>query len=472
MTNINWNDVEKWNKDYVLKCFTTEEEYGTTFIERTEGDYLITPEGDRLLDFCNQLFCVNAGQNVPEVQETIREATERYGFLWDVYTTDYKAETAKILCEDIPGLNKWAKKVRFTLGGGDSVETAITIARLVSGKSMIATREHAYHGVTGNAVSCTRMAPSRNHASFANEPTKQVAGTDFGGTFCCPAPHCYRCSLGHTYPACKGALPGGVLPCVYQTEQTLLGHNLDRVAALITEPAHGAGTIMPPMEYLPQIQEMVRRLNIIWIVDEVLMGFGRLGEWMGHQYYGDIEPDMITIAKGLTSSAMPTGAVILGDKIASYMENIRWNHVSTFSGHPLAMAAAKANLQYMLKNDVPGQCKQAGEYFTAKLHELEEKHPTIGLVAGAGMFYQVELVKNRETREPFIPVDRFTSFTGDCSDYPVKIVGAKCAEKGVLLTGFAPNTLRIGASCTVSNADMDKAIDALDYALDYLDTLI
>ncbi len=473
--NIDWKQIEDWNMKYVIKCFCTEEEYGTTFVERTEGDYLIDKDGNKWLDFCNQLYCVNGGQNIPEVQEAIREATERYGFLWDTYTTDYKAEAAKVLMEDILHADQpdsWAGQVRFTLGGGDSVEVASMIARLVTGKPMIATREHAYHGVSTGAVSFTRMYPSRNHFSDASDKTKQVAGADFQGSFLCPAPFCYRCPLGHTYPECKCAYADGTLPCVKQTEQIIVGHSLDRVAAIITEPAYGAGTIMPPKEYLPQIQAMKNRLGILWIMDEVLMGFGRLGTWFGHQYYGEeIKPDIMTIAKGITSSAMPVGAVVVSKEIAEVFRHERWNHVSTFSGHPLGMAAAAANMKYLIKNDVPAQCAKSGEYFRAELLALQEKHKTVGLVAGAGMFWQVELVKNKETKEAFIPSDRFYAFEGDQDILPTHIIGGKCAEKGVILTGFAPNTLRIGASCTVSKADMDKAIDAMDYALTYLDTL-
>lgn len=215
-----------------------------------------------------------------------------------------------------------------------------------------------------------------------------------------------------------------------------------------------------------------RRLGILWIVDEVLMGFGRLGTWFGHQKYGkDLKPDIMTVAKGITSSQIPCGAVIVNKEIADFMDAMRWNHVSTFAGHPIALAAAQGNLEYMIENNIPEMARKAGEYFGDKLKELEEKHKTVGLVAGAGMFWQVELVKNKETKEPFIPADRYTGFAGDQSKNPTVIVLGKCLEKGVLLGGFVPNTLRIGASLTVSKADMDKAVDALDYALTFLDSL-
>jgi taurine--2-oxoglutarate transaminase len=158
---------------------------------------------------------------------------------------------------------------------------------------------------------------------------------------------------------------------------------------------------------------MARRLGILWIVDEVLMGFGRLGTWFGHQKYGkELKPDIMCMAKGLSSSQIPCGAVLVSKKIADFMDTMRWNHVSTFAGHPIAMVAAQANLEYMIENNIPEMSRKAGEYFGAALTELEKKHRTIGLVKGAGMFWQVELVKNRATREPFVPADRYTAFAG------------------------------------------------------------
>lgn len=472
MTNIDWNKIQEWDKKYIMKALFAEDEWNPMFIEHTEGDYLIDKDGTAWLDMCNQLYCVNAGQNVPEIQEAIREATKRYGFLWDEYVTDYKAEAAKLLIEDVlheKAGAKWAKKVRFTLGGGDSVEIASMLARLYTGKSLIATRVYGYHGVSAGALSCTRLNPSRNSEAQASGATKPLAGADYQGTYAVPAPFCYRCPLGHTYPECKCAYANGQLPCVKQTEDLIRNHGVDRTAAIITEPAMGAGTIMPPKEYLTQIYEMKERLGILWICDEVLMGFGRLGKWFGHQYFDqNIEPDLMTTAKGLSSSAMPIGAVVMGEKIADYIAGIRLNHVSTFSGHPLGVAAVAANLKYLMKNNVPEHCAEAGEYFRAELLALQEKHKTVGLVAGAGMFWQVELVKNKETKEPFIAADRFYEYQG-CDALPVGIIGGECAKKNVILTGFCPNTLRIGGSCTISKESMDKAIDALDGALTVLD---
>ena len=128
MSTIDWSKIAEWDEKYNVHAFVTSEEYSPVLIERTEGNYLVTPGGTRLLDFYNQLYCVNAGQNVPEIQRGIKEALDRYGFLWDIYTTDYKAEVSKILVEDVLKDSGWAAKVRYALGGGDAVETAVLFA--------------------------------------------------------------------------------------------------------------------------------------------------------------------------------------------------------------------------------------------------------------------------------------------------------------------------------------------------------
>ncbi len=264
---INWQKVCEWDEKYIVKCYATEQEYATCPIESTEGDYLIMPDGTRLLDFYNQLFCVNIGQKVPQVQQAIKDALDRYGFVWDVYTSNYKAEVAKLIIEDILGDYDWPGQIRFTLGGGDSVEIATMLARLISGKSLIATREHSYHGVTGVAASLTRVYPGRSHmCDKTTDYLQQVPGATYQGSVMCPAPFCYRCPLGHDYPSCKGVYADGTLPCVRQTEKIIRSYGADQFAAIITEPAFGAGSIVSPAkEYLSQIYEMKQRLGILWI---------------------------------------------------------------------------------------------------------------------------------------------------------------------------------------------------------------
>jgi len=257
---------------------------------------------------------------------------------------------------------------------------------------------------------------------------------------------------------------------ILATERLICNKGLDQVGAIITETYHGASTIHPPAEYLPQLRKLTKDLGLVWIVDEILVGFGRTGSWFTYQKHG-VVPDIMTVAKGLVNSQIPGAAVIVNEEIADFIDAHRWNHVSTFSGHPIAMAAASANMEYMIENNLPEKSRKSGEYLGSRLMEIQEKHKTVGLVVGSGQLWPVELVKNRETREPFIADDRNADFSGDQSRWPSKIVMYTAIEKGVMLGGFVPNTLRIGASLEVSNENIDKAIDALDYALNKLDAM-
>jgi taurine--2-oxoglutarate transaminase len=465
---VNWNELEQWDKKYILRTWVKADEYQWLPIAKTEGNYLFLPDGTKLLDFFNQLYCVNAGQRNPKIQQAIREALDEYGFLWDAFTSKYKPKAAKLLVEDILGSEGWAGKVRFTNSGSEANETAMIIARLYTGKPFIVTREHAYHGYTNAAAGVTRMRCARSQVVKEEGDLRAVPGHGEGYYLVAPAPNCYRCSLGLSYPDCKRE--GKQLPCVAFTENLILNVGLDKVGTIITEPIHGAATIHPPAEYLPQIAEMRTRLGLVWIADEVLVGFGRTGTWFAYQKWG-VKPDILALGKGIVSSALPAGAVIVSKEIAEFMDRHRWLHVSTFSGHPLCMAAICANLEYMLENNLPEKARLAGEYFGQKLNELEAKHKTVGLVAGSGMLWQVELVKNKKTKEYFIPEDRNTDYSGDHGKWPTQIVKLKAIEKGVLMGGFVPNTMRIGASLEVTKEEMDQAIAALDYALDYLDSL-
>ncbi len=470
MSEIDWDDIIKWDHQYIVHSLLSAEEYSTTPVARTEGNYVILPDGTRLLDFYNQLFCVNAGQTNKYINDKIKAALERYGFLMESYTSDYKAKAAKMIVGDILGPDKWAKKIRFANTGSEAVEIACLFARLFTGRPLVVGREYAYHGITSGASSLSGLRSMKSLlATDKAGYSRSVPGQSVVPVIVAPAPYCYRCSLGHEYPQCKGK--NNKLPCILATERVIQNRGVDKVAAIITEIYYGTATIHPPEEYHRQLRQLTRDLGIVWIVDEVMTGFGRTGKWFAYQHH-DVVPDIMTVGKGISSSALPASAVIINHEIADFLDQHRWTQVSTFSGHPVSMAAVVANLEYMIENNLPEKAYQAGLYMGGKLSELEEKHKSVGLVKGSGQFWQVELVKNKETREPFIVVDRNNDFSGDLSQWPTSIVEAKAAEKGVVLGGFQPNTLRMGASLEVTKDEIDQMIEALDYALDYLDSLI
>ena len=469
MNEINWKQVSEWDKKYILRTFSTQDEYQPVPIESTEGNFLITPDGTRLLDFFNQLYCVNTGQKNKKINEAIKKALDRFGFVWDAYATDYKSKAAKYIIEDILGNEKWPGKVRFVSTGSEANETALFIARLFKNRPNVITREYAFHGWTRGASSLTRVKGVRRgitETDPASEP-RHIPGQQDGVVAVAPSPNCMRCSLGHKYGSCHDET--GELACVKYTRRMIENQGPEKVAAMVTEVTQGAGSVQPPKEYIPQIRKMTKELDILWIVDEVLTGFGRTGEWFAYQHYG-VEPDIVTMAKGLSSSTIPAGAVVVSKEIAEFMDQHRWETVSTYSGHPIAMAAVCANIEYMMEENLVDKAKAAGEYMKNKLLNLKEKHPTIGHVAGSGVLWIVELVKD-EKNTPFITLDRNTSHEVDPSTYPINIINQKAIEKGVLIGGFVPNTLRIGSSLDTPKEEIDKAMDALDYALDHLDKL-
>jgi taurine---2-oxoglutarate transaminase len=470
MKSIDWKKVEEWDKKYILRTFVTQEEYQPLPIESTEGDYLITPDGTRLLDCFNQLYCVNAGQKNERINNAVKDALDRYGFLQDVYTTDYKAKAAKLIVEDVLGNENWPGKVRFVSTGSEAVETALMIARLYKNRPLVVTREYAYHGWTKGSSSVTKLKGSKSSVteSTPNTRPQQISGHDSGLVAVAPAPNCMRCSLGHKYGSCQDE--NGELACVKYTRRMIENQGPEQVAAIITEVTQGAGSVHPPEEYIPQIRQMTKELDILWIADEVLTGFGRTGEWFAYQHYG-VEPDIVSMAKGISSSAIPAGAVVVNKEIAEFMDQHRWETVSTYSGHPIAMAAVCANIEYLIEEKLVEKAKSTGEYIKQRLLELKSQHRCIGQVAGYGVLWLLELVKD-EKMTPFIEIDRNFTHEADQNEFPTTIIRNKAIEKGVLIGGVMPNTLRIGTSLNVSKEEIDKAIDALDYGLSYLESSI
>ena len=468
MNQKNWKQVEEWDKKYILRTFSTQEEYQPIPIESTDGDYLIMPDGTRLLDCFNQLYCVNAGQKNEKINQAIKDALDRYGFLHDAFMTDYKAKAAKMLIEDVLGNESWPGKVRFVSTGSEAVETALMIARLFKNRPLVVTREFAYHGWTKGSSSVTRLKGSRSGVteSTPNTRPQHVPGQESGLVAVAPSPNCMRCSLGHKYGSCHDE--NGELACVKYTRRMIENQGPEQVAAVITEVTQGAGSVHPPDEYIPQIRQMTKDLDVLWIADEVLTGFGRTGEWFAYQHYG-VEPDIISLAKGISSSAIPAGAVVVNKEIAEFMDQYRWETVSTYSGHPIAMAAVCANLEYIIDENLVDKAKETGYYFQQKLIDLKTKHRCIGQVAGYGVLWLVELVKD-DKMTPFVEIDRNFTHEADPSTFPTNIIRSKAIEKGVLIGGVMPNTLRIGTSLNVSKDDIDKAIDALGYALSYLES--
>jgi taurine--2-oxoglutarate transaminase len=465
--SIDWRQVEEWDKKYVFHVLATKEEYQSAMVESAEGCYLTMANGQRVFDFANQLICVNMGHRHPRIQQAIRDATQHFGYVSEAMTTEYRSRAAKLIMEDLR-VGEWAGRIRFVSTGTEAVENMVAFAKLYTGRRNIFTRSYDYHGWTNALSGANGIRGYRGSlASGSGEPRiRDVPDAPSPHYHYAPAPHCYRCPIGHTYPNCKDSK--GTLACVRATEHAIRTVGPETVAGFLTEPVQGSGMIHPPKEYLPQIREMTQRLGILWLDDEVMTGFGRLGEWFGYQVFG-VTPDMMTVAKGLISSALPAGAVILSKEISAFFDEWRFMSMSTFGSHPLAMAAICANIEAMLEENILERVRELGAYLGAGLAELQTRHRCLGLVSGRGLMWALELVRNRETREPFLEIDR-NSIHAKTAQLPASQQVARiCMEEGVSVGAFLPNSIRLATAFIATKADIDLGLRALDKGLAVLD---
>ena len=466
LKKVDWDLYKKWDKKYHLRILASNDEFKPMCIDKVEGSYLVTDKGERILDMLSGWICTNIGQRHVKVVQAIKEALESYGWVPENYVTPYLAELSKIIIEDMMGPDNWAGKARFVLSGSEAIEESNVIAKLYTRRPNIISVQHSYHGHTMAAAGCVGIKKNRSSlASPVKDEVIDVPGYPPPGYYYIPAPFCYRCPIGHEYPHCKH---NGELACVQASEEIIQTIGSDSIAGMVQEVQIGGSTIVPPQEYIPQIYRLAKKYGILFIDDEVMCGFGRTGRWFGYQHF-DIKPDMVVAAKGIVSAQLPVAAVIVGKNISDFFDQYRWQHYVTFGGHPLCLAAAVSNLKVMMEEKILENVEKMGRYLEEKLRGVEDRHRSVGYVNGMGLFWGVELVKNKKTKEPFIKSDRYARYTGDISDYPVNIMQSKCLEKNVLYSGFVPNTLRIAPPLNTTEKDIDVAIEALEYGLAFLD---
>ncbi len=468
--NINWEKLIEWDNKYIWHMVYTANEYKPFPIAKTEGHYIIDSQGNKILDFMSQLICVNTGQRHPKVIKTIKDALDEFGYVDEVFLTKYKAELAKLIMEDILGSEKWPGKCRFLTTGTEAIEKALQVVRLYTDRPNIISRDYSYHGWTEGAANVTRTRRARTMLTRGDGKTREMPCKDKGGYFFIPAAHCYRCPIGHGYPECKDRTDGK-LACILAAEYLFKELGPETVAGVIVEGVPGVGSYVPPDEYLPQLRRITTDMNIPLIVDEVMSGFGRTGKWFAYQHW-NVEPDVVTMAKGISSSMIPCSGLVISKDISSFLDEWRDMVVSTFAAHPIAMAAALANVKVIMEEKLVENAAKMGVYLMDGLIRLKEKHKCIGHVSGKGLFAQVELVKNKETKEVWFKGDRHDTWpVEDLAKVPVVIVQAKALEKGVLTAGWAPQTLRIGPSLTITEPEIDKFIEALDYGFVEVDKM-
>jgi taurine--2-oxoglutarate transaminase len=329
-------------------------------------------------------MCVNIGHGDQRVIDAIKAQADELAYAGPGMATPIRAELGRMLAELTPGnLDKFF----FTLGGAEANENALKLARGYTGRHKIITRYRSYHGATAGAISLTGD-PRR----WANEPGLPGVVRVFD-------PYKYRSPLYREGDSDQEF----ARKCLDQIEEVIMYEGAHTIAAVFIETVTGTnGLIVPPDGYLQGLRDICDKYGILLVCDEVMCGLGRTGTWFAVDHW-NVVPDLITMAKGLTSAYMPLGAVAMSDKIAEYWEDQVYYGGLTYNAHPMSLAAAVANLKVIQADDLLGNTQRLGRVMAGLLDDLKAEHPSVGDVRSIGLFGLVELVKNRATKEPMAP---------------------------------------------------------------------
>lgn len=406
-------------------------------VERAKGVEFWTVDGKRYLDFNSQLWSVNIGHSDPRVVRAISEQAEKLAYISPFMTHEPRALLGKKLAELLPGD---MEKVFFTLGGAEANENAIRMARQVTGRQKILARYRSYHGSTSGAITLTGD-PRR----WPNEPG--IPGVV----------HVLDPYHDPGTPVDDAATALSYLDEVIRLEGP------ETIAAFFLEPVTGTnGVYIPPDGYLEGVRELCDRYGILMVCDEVMSGFGRTGTWFAVDHWG-VVPDLMTMAKGLTSSYVPLGAVGMRPHVAEHFrENVFWGGL-TYNSHPLACATALATLEVYEQDGLIENSREMGEVMRKHHLELMDRHPSVGLARNIGLFGILELVRNRETMEPLAP------YNGNSRE--MKAVAGYLDEHGLYTMTRWHNVMTNPPLC-IDAGQLAEGFEILDGALGIADAAV
>ena len=408
------------------------------------GSYFWDSTGKKYLDFSSQLVNLNIGHQHPKLVAAIQEQAGKLCTVAPPFANESRSEAARLITELAPGdLNM----VFFTNGGAEAVENAVRMARLHTGRQKVMSTYRSYHGSTSTAIAMT------------GDPRRWPNETGTAGIVKFWGPYAYRSAFhsSNEREECQRALQ--------HLEDTLMVEGPHTIAMIALESVVGTnGILVPPDGYLQGVRDICDRYGIVMLCDEVMAGFGRCGEWFAVNKW-NVVPDLITFAKGVNSGYLPLGGVVISQKIADTFKDRQFPGGLTYSGHPLACASAVASINIFKEEKIVENAKNIGATVIGpELEKLKAKHPSIGEVRGLGVFWAIELVRNRETRKPLVP---FNAAGADAK--PMLDIAAECKKEG--LWPFAHfNRMHVVPPCTISADEVREGIAIIDQALTIADS--
>jgi taurine--2-oxoglutarate transaminase len=433
------NEIEQLDRQYTLGTWTRQRDFDPTQIVDTEGPRIVTAEGDSILDFSSQYVCTSLGYDAERVADAVAEQIREVPYVNPGWSTEPRARLSEKLAEITPGS---LRKTFYSTSGTEANEVAFKIARSYTGKHKILSRYRSYHGAT--AASLSASGDPRRVAQ-GPEVQPEVPGFIKG-----PDPYAYGSSL----------TPEESLEYIDE----MLKLEGGTVAGVLVEPLVGSnGVLTPPDDYLPRLKEIAHDHGALLICDEVMTGFGRTGEWFASTLY-ETEPDIITMAKGLTGSYQPLAATTVTAEVAEHFEDTLLNQGHTFSGHPVACAAGVAAIETYEQEGLVENAREMGAYLKSELEALAERHPSVGERRGVGLHQGLELTRSEEKRVPF--EKRSDKVSGKTT--VLDEVGARALENDVYFY-TSVNTIVVTPPLTISRDEVDEAVAALDDALEISD---
>ena len=422
------DEIVRKHKDYLFNCVATYYK-DPLVLDHGKGQHLFDVEGKQYLDFLGGIVTISVGHANEKVTSKIKAQVDRLQHASTLFPSEPIVALAEKMAQIAPGK---LQKSYFTNSGSEANEVAVLTARMYTGNYELLALRHGYSGHTQLAKSLTGLG------------TWRKAGIVPFGVIHAPGPYCYRCPYGLTYPSCD-------LHCAKDVEDVIKTSTGGAVAGLLAETIQGlGGVVVPPPGYFKIVANIVRNYGGLFISDEVQTGFGRTGKrWFGIEHW-EVEPDMMTMAKGM-ANGVPIGCTITRPEIADSYKGLT---ISTFGGNPVTSVAAKATIDLIEEDRLMDHAETAGKRFRDGLDALKEKHASVGDVRGMGLMQGVELVKDRKTKEP-------------ATELANKVL-ERARANGLVIGkgGLYANVLRMSPPLNIPVADIDQAVTIIDKSLE------
>lgn len=445
MFNLSDDEILSLSKEHVFYTWSAQARVNPIAVKRARGVYFWDTNDKRFLDFNSMTMCVNIGHGDQRVIKAMQEQAAQLAYAAPGMTTKVRALASKAVADITP--HQALTKVLFTLGGADANENAIKLARGYTGRHKILTRYRSYHGATAGA-----MAATGDPRRVAWEPNLMTGVVHFLD------PYRYRSTFHRTNPDISEK--EFAQDYLNHLEEIIQYEGPASIAAIMVESVTGTnGIIIPPEGYMQGVRTLCDKYGIVMIVDEVMSGFGRTGKWFAIEHW-DVVPDIITMAKGLTSAYAPLGAVAMKPEIAAAFDETAFESGLTYTSHPISLAAALANIGVIREDKLVEHAAGMGPVLKRMLTDLGEAHPSVGEIRSIGLFGIIELVKDRKTKEPMAP--------WNASSPEMAALRKYCLDNGLFLYTHW-HTVLIIPPLIITEEQLKAGFEILDKALEIID---